>query len=331
MLEEPTVAPLEPASEKLAAPICLDAWSALAHRRLAEILEGLERWRRATLADFDPHSALKLRAHARRLELAAAVFEPEITRSPRRAEISSALEHASAILLATTELRSHDLCTDYFHSVFRGLGDSTAAEAAETYSDWLYEVRRDDVIDAAETALRALSPRRATRARKALAELTAPSVELPPLPEATARLRAAGKRAFEALRPLLSGFDQGAIAPARAAVRALRYAWKALRPCFSEETYRLNHDHAHRLQTLLGQAGDIEAWVLAAEGFAEHADARRKGVRPQDWDRVLRYAWAQRLNLLHQVGRHALVRHWLQRDGLSAQVIRPVRPDLGDP
>jgi hypothetical protein len=329
MLEESIAAPSERAPELSAARLRPDPWSALAHRRLFEILEGLERWRRATLADFDPHAALKLRAHARRFELAGQVFAPEIAGSPRNAEILSALEHANEILLATTDLRSHDLCTDYFHSVYRGLGDSTAAEAAEIYSDWLYEVRRSSVLDATEAALRAIAARRAGRARKALRELAGQSAELPSASEATPRLRVAGRRAFEALRPLVVGFDQSAIGPARAEVRALRYAWKALRPCFPDETYRLNHDHAHRLQTILGQAGDIEAWVLAAEGFAEHADARRKGVRPQDWDRVLRYAWAQRLNLLHQVGRHALVRHWLQREGLSADVVRPVRPDLG--
>ncbi|MBK9384214.1 MAG: CHAD domain-containing protein [Planctomycetes bacterium] len=304
------------------------AWSDLAHRRLAEHLGGLERWRRAALEDFDPHAVLKLRAHARRIELAAATFAPEIEASTCRTEIEALRALAEELLRTTTALRMQDLATDYFHSVYRGLGDSTAAEAAEIYSDWLYEECRDAVIDVAEKELRALSMRAVSRAKKVLRELASAAVEVPPLEAAIERVSAAGRRAWLALRPLVVDFDQSGIAAARAELRSLRYTWKALKPCFPAESYSLNHDHAHRLQTLLGQAGDIERWVLDAEGFVEHPSARRAGVRPQDWDRVLRYAWAQRLNLLHQVGRHALVRHWLSRDGASAGLVRPLRPDL---
>ncbi len=141
------------------------AWSALAHRRLLEHLQGLERCKRAALEDFDPHAVLKLRAHARRIELAALAFTPEIESSPCRPELEALRALAEEVVLATTALRAHDLATDYFHAVHRGLGESTAAEAAEIYSDWLYEERRDPVIDATEAALRALSMRAATRAK----------------------------------------------------------------------------------------------------------------------------------------------------------------------
>lgn len=323
------------------------------------MIERFEYWLSKVRKSTGAHATLKARAAARRLEIAMRLLANAIDDlSPE-----ATLELVQSVLERLAPLRSIDLQDDYFVELRRssfladdsedeeeeedddsdeedddgedadeeGEGEEAEAgaleaEAIDEYS-FLLEDQRDHMAATLRKKLKNLDDTELRRFHTRLVEELG-IAERPSRPEACAIVEEIELRAFETLRPVLIGFDESHLTPSRIACRELRYAIKTLRPCFARSQYELNHVHAHRVQTLLGRVDDIERWVEEARAFPRSSAGKAAEIDRDVWEQVLRAALAQRMNLLHQLAHLPLVKSWLARAGVRADMLRLFRPDL---